>query len=241
MKVVKKILFAIATSLLVLSCATQKGPVPIRAQEAVLSPSPSMEYSIQPGDQLDVKFFYNPELNESITVRPDGRISLQLIDEVKAAGLKPSELDAELTKKYSQEIKQPLITVIVRSFTSQKVYVGGEVNNQGLVDLKDGMSPLHAVLNAGGFKDTANPSAALIIRKGTDNRPLPIRVNLKNALYGAEAGQLQPYDVVYVPKSFIAEANLFVSQYIEKLLLFKGFNFGVYYELDKVGTSPAVR
>ena len=62
-----------------------------------------LPYSIQPGDQLDIKFFYNPELNETVTVRPDGMISLQLVDEVKTAGLKPSELDELLTKKYEKD------------------------------------------------------------------------------------------------------------------------------------------
>ena len=74
-------------------------------------PQPLAQYIIQPGDQLDIKFFYNPELNESVTVRPDGKISLQLVDEVQAAGLEPAELDAKLTEAYSQELKKPMVTV----------------------------------------------------------------------------------------------------------------------------------
>jgi protein involved in polysaccharide export with SLBB domain len=227
-----------ATALLLVSCATPQPAMMEQPPASALSTQTPPEYVIQQGDQLDIKFFYNPELNESVTVRPDGMISLQLVDDIRAAGLRPAELDAEITNQYSRELKKPLVTVIVRSFTSQKVFVGGEVNGQGLIDLRPGMTPLQAVLNAGGFKDTANPTAAIIIRKGVDKRPMPIRVNLKDALFGGEVGQLQPYDVVYVPKSFIAEANLFVNQYIEKLLLFKGFNFGVFYEFDKENTTP---
>ena len=64
--------------------------------------SRSKPYVIQAGDELDIKFFYNPELNESVVVRPDGKISLQLIDEIQASGLQPSELDQKLTDLYSR-------------------------------------------------------------------------------------------------------------------------------------------
>lgn len=76
-------------------------------------------YLIQPYDQLDIKFFYTPELNETVTVRPDGKISLQLIDDVQAAGKSPSELDDMLTHEYAKNLKSPEITVIVRSFTGR--------------------------------------------------------------------------------------------------------------------------
>jgi polysaccharide export outer membrane protein len=218
------------------ACSTQQPATVSQMPAMTASPPPApSSYMIQAGDQLDIKFFYNPELNESVTVRPDGKISLQLIDEVQAAGRTPAELDQSLTKDYSKELKKPVVTVIVKSFTSQRIYVGGEVNRQGLMDLTAGMTPLQAVLNAGGFKETANPEAAIIIRKGPDNRPVPIRVDLKNALYGqgpGDAARLQPQDVVYVPKTFIAEANKFVNQYIENLLMFRGVSFGFSYDIN---------
>ena len=198
-------------------------------------------YSIQPGDQLDIKFFFNPELNETVFVRPDGKISLQLVDDVQAAGMAPLQLDEVLTRMYIKELKKPVITVIVKSFTGQRVYVGGEVENQRLVNLTAGMTPLQAVIDAGGFKETAKPEAVIVIRKGPEDKPIPLRVDLKQAVDGEiPAGdfQLQPYDIVYVPKSWIAEANKFVNQYIERLLLFKGasLGFGFSYQL-KDGTN----
>ena len=95
----------------------------------------NQEYQIQIGDALDIKFFYHPELNESVMVRPDGRISLQLVHEVQASGLTPEQLRQNLRKKYEPQISQPEIAVIVRSFTAQKVYVDGEVAKPGLVPL----------------------------------------------------------------------------------------------------------
>ena len=190
------------------------------------------------------RFFYNPELNETVTVRPDGKISLQLVDEIQAAGLAPTALDKVLTEKYAYELKKPDITVIVRSFSAQSVYVGGEVNRQGLIDLRAGMTPLQAVLNAGGFSETALPEGAIIIRKGPEKQPIPIPVDLTDALHGtgpAAMMQLQPYDVVYVPKSAIAKANKFVQQYIEDLLLFRGVSLGFSYELHAAPTTTKIK
>lgn len=225
------ILLSCVLLLALCACSTQRPATMVRLPAVAAATQQPREYLIQPGDQLDIKLFYNPELNESVTVRPDGKISLQLINEVQTAGLTPAQLDQYLTKEYALELKKPEVTVIVKSFTSQRVYVGGEVNRQGLVDLTAGMTPLQAVLNAGGFKETADPEAAIIIRKGPENKPVPIPVDLKEALYGGQVAQLQPYDVVYVPKTFIAEANKFVNQYIENLFLFRGVSLGFSYEL----------
>jgi len=207
-----------------------------KASELTTAPEPKIPrtYLIQPRDELDIKFFYNPELNETVTVRPDGKISLQLVDDLQAAGESPSQLDKMLTQAYARELKEPKITVIVRSFTGQQVFVGGEVNTQGVVEFTTGMTPLQAVINAGGFKETAKPEETIIIRKGQDNRPIPVRVDLENAYYGKNGAtpfQLKPFDIVYVPKSTIAKANKFVEQYIQKLLLFRGFSVNFGYEI----------
>jgi len=243
------------------ACASQQSNVAPEA--AALTASSSAEpapYIIQPGDQLDIKFFYNPEINETVTVRPDGKISLQLVDEVQAAGLRPSQLDDMLTKKYSYELKKPMITVIVKSsqlddmltkkysyelkkpmitvivksFEGQRIYVGGEVNRQGLIQLAGGMTPLQAILDAGGFKETAKPEGAIVIRKGPGNKPVPIKINLADAMQGKNSSAhflLQSSDIIYVPKTAIAKANKFVNQYIEDLLLFRGVSLGFSYEL----------
>ncbi len=193
------------------------------------------EYRIHPGDQMDIKFFFNPELNETVLVRPDGKISLQLIDDVQAAGLTATQLDEELTRRYAQELRKPAVTVIVRTFTGRQVYVGGEVGNPGLINLGLGMTALQAVINAGGFKDTARPGAVIVIRKGPDNRPMPVRVDLDQALDTESAEgdfPLQPQDIVYVPRTWIAQANLFVKQYIQDLILYRGISLGFGYQIN---------
>jgi polysaccharide export outer membrane protein len=236
MKTTKHVMLLILAAILLFvlaACATsQPAAAPAQAQmQAAQRPSP---YVINAGDQLDIKFFYNPELNEPVTVRPDGKISLQLIDEIQAAGLQPSQLDQKLTDLYSQELKKPVLTVIVRSFTGQRVYVGGEVNRQGLITLQPGLTALQAVFQSGGFMETAQPAETLIIRKGADNKPIPLRIDLSEVMAAGDPGvdyPLQPDDIVYVPKSAIATANKFVNQYIENLLLFRGVSLGFSYEL----------
>ena len=214
-------------------CASNQKAMKTYSQVPLPEPQNPPEYLIEPGDQLEIKFFYNNELNDTLTVRPDGRISLQLIADVQAAGRSPFQLDKLLTQMYAKELKDPSITVIVRSFTGQKIFVGGEVNDQGLFDFNTGMTPLRAIINAGGFKETAKLKDVLVIRKGEGNRPFPIRVDLAKELYGKNAGnifELKPFDIIYVPKTFIAKANKFVEQYVQKLLLFRGFSVSLGYD-----------
>ncbi len=199
----------------------------------VVSSTPLKEYLIQPGDQLDIKFFYNPELNDLVIVRPDGRISLQLASEVPAAGLTPAQLTAALEKSYAKELANPGITVIVRSFSSQRIYVDGEVNKPGMVALLGPLTVLQSIAEAGGLKDTAKTSQVLIIRKSKDNKPQAIEVNLddiRNAADGSENLLLAPYDVVYVPKSAVANINQFMDQYIRRNIPIPfGVTYGIGY------------
>ena len=222
---------------LITACSTTPA-VEKKVDLPMTPPAPTLQsYAIQPGDELDIKFFYNPELNETVVVRPDGMITLQLIDDVKVAGMSPSEVDAILTKKYSKDLRKPVLSVITRTFTAQRVFVGGEVVQPGLVSLAPGMHPVQAVFQAGGFRETAKPEAAIVIRKGEGNKPIPVLLDLNGAMYGVGQGasfELQPDDIVYVPKSTIAKVNKWVDEYIQGMLMFNGWSFGVAYELDKL-------
>ena len=238
MKVMRKetilVLAVFAISVLV-GCVSQSSNVKEVEPLTLAQVQAPVAYTIAPGDELDIKFFYNPELNETITVRPDGMISLQLIDEIRAAGLQPSDLDLQLTDLYSRELRKPVLTVIVRSFTRQRVYVGGEVSTPGLVELPAGMTALQAIFQSGGFRETADPSETLVIRKGPGDKLIPLRVDLAALMKaGDNAGdiQLQADDVVFVPKSAIANANKFIEQYVSGLLMFRGWSFGVSYRFN---------
>lgn len=204
------------------SCAPAvKNPSSEGYAEAQERPYPEREYKIQVGDQLDIKFFYKPELNEQVIVRPDGRISLQLVHEVIAAGLTPAELTTLLTEKYAAELEKPEITVIIRSFSAQRVYIDGEVNRPGLVNLAGFMTVLQSISQAGGLKETARIHEAIVIRRKADNTPYVMTVDLEKAIDGRDTSQdiaLMPLDIVYLPKSHIANINQWVDQYIRKML-----------------------
>lgn len=206
-----------------------------------LPPSPSAtlpevdgaDYLIQIGDQLDIKFFYNPTLNEQITVRPDGRISLQLIEEVSVAGMTPAALTKELVKRYSVELRQPQVTVIVRGFGAQRVFVDGEVGRPGMVSILGETSLLQAIAQAGGLKDTARDSEIIVIRRGEGTAPVARQLNLKKARDGSDAGQdisLAPFDIVFVPRSRMSNVNVWMDQYIRQNI---PIPFGLQYGLVK--------
>ncbi len=175
------------------------------------------EYRIQAGDQLSIKFFYNKELNEDVTVRPDGRISLQLIPEVMAAGQTPSGLAEALRELYSAELERPEIAVIVRSFSAHRVYVDGEVNRPGEIPLIGRLTVLQAIARAGGTTDDARLRSVLLIRRDPEGLPRVFNLNVRKARKRAMGDPvLMPFDIVYVPRTVIANVNSWVDHYIRR-------------------------
>ena len=177
------------------------------------------EYRIQVGDEIEVKSFYNPEINEKVTVRPDGRISVQLASDIPAAGKTPSELAGVLTQQYAAQFRQPEVTVILRTFAGQRIFVGGEVARPQTLELHGPMTALQAIAAAEGFRETAHTSQVILIRRDANLRPISTVMNLKDALNGHDPTQdtfLQPYDIVYVPKSKVANVNKWIDQVIRK-------------------------
>src|SRR3990172_661383 len=114
--------FLFSMTVLVASAGCRSAPI---APPAAAEQRPAPRLALGPGDAIDVKFFYVPELNESQTVRPDGLISLQLVGEVPVAGKTPEEVREELFRLYSPHVKRADVTVIVRSFRDRRIYVGG--------------------------------------------------------------------------------------------------------------------
>ena len=142
------------------------------------------DYYLRTGDILEIKFFTTPELDENVTIRPDGKISLQLIGDIRAEGLTGLELNKVLTKEYEKQLNNSSITVIVRSFEGQKIYVGGEVPSPRELTINGKLNALQAIFRAGGFTKFANKGEVVIISRGPDNKPVARKVNLKHALNG---------------------------------------------------------
>lgn len=181
---------------------------------------PLRAVTLSPGDEIEVRFRYWPELDETVTIRPDGKIALQLIDEVDAAGLSPEGLDARLTKLYEAQLKDPVLTVMVRGLFNQRIYVGGEVNEPGVIEFPERITVSEAIMEAGGFNlDSAKLDSVILIRFVNGRRYVK-KVNLKPLLKGemTEPVYLAERDIVYVPETRITKANRWVDQYINLLL-----------------------
>jgi len=179
-------------------------------------------YLIEEGDVLDVHFYLSPEFDDEITVRPDGKISLRMVGDIQAKGLTPATLSARLDDAYSHELRSPEATVHVKSTPSRQVYVDGQVTKPGAFMLEPEMSAQQAVALAGGITPEAAPTSALLIRRDLCGIATGIKFNLAKARHPDGIGQediaMLPGDIVYVPRSTIANVDLFVKQYIRDVL-----------------------
>ena len=203
-----------AGALLLAAAANASEPIPQQASSPTRPP-----YVIRAGDELTLKVFNHPELEETLQVRPDGKISVLLLDEVDADGLTVADLDDVLTAGYSMFIREPQVSVIVRSFSHHKVYVGGEVANPGAIELSGDLTALAVVIRAGGFKTTASTDSVILLRNDGKGNPIVAKLDLKAVVNDGELDVvLQPYDVVFVPMSGIAKVDKFVDQYMRQLL-----------------------
>jgi polysaccharide export outer membrane protein len=177
-------------------------------------------YRLGYADVIEIKFFYNPELNQELIVRPDGRITLPRLGDLFVVGLTPSQLDDIITAKYSEIIRDPDITVIVKEFASQIVYVLGEVNLPGGYDLAVNMTAIQSVALAGGLTPEANIGSVILIRAdGVEAQAK--RVDLKKAMQSGnliDDQLLQPFDIVYVPNHFIDKVDVFMEKYFHSFL-----------------------
>jgi protein involved in polysaccharide export with SLBB domain len=185
-----------------------------------MTPRPLPKVVIGPGDVLDVKFFDLPELNESQSVRPDGKITLQLVGDVDVAGKSPADITADLTKLFEPHLQKPKVTVLVRSLRSNRVFVGGEVRTPGSYDLSDGMTPLEAVILAGGFETRSARIDNVVLIRHSEGRRYGYTLNLKDAQSAAKSNDfyLEPYDIVWVPRTAISKVDQWVDQHINQII-----------------------
>jgi protein involved in polysaccharide export with SLBB domain len=188
---------------------------------AIQTAADQQTYHIQPGDHLAVSFYLSPEFNDEVPVGPDGRITLRLIGSIPAAGMTPSELAGQIDKDYLSELRSPDVAVIVKNMPGRQVYVQGQVNHPGAFPLEPGMTALQALADAGGVTQDAADSNVVLIRRDACGRPTGERLDLASAVDDPGKGEdaaLLPYDVLVVPRSRIANMDLFVQQYIRGLL-----------------------
>lgn len=192
------------------------------------APSSPPDISLSAGDEVEIKFFYTPQLNEIQTVRPDGKITLQLVGDVVAQGKAPAELRQKLLTLYSSHVKENLeVAVIVRSFLNRRVFVGGQVMTPSVIDIGGRLTALEAIMQAGGFDMRGAELRNIIVIRHKAGQRYGYSLNLKPMLKGGEIKPffLQPQDIVYVPRTEIVKAGQWVDQNINQIIPRTGFFF----------------
>lgn len=182
------------------AAADPPGAVPARPDLTVGAGTAVGSYVIGPSDLITVTVWKEPTLSGSMLVRPDGMISLPLLGDVQAAGMTPLELADQLTTKLKKYIQDPNVSVVLTQINSKKVYLLGEVEKKGPVDMTSGMTLLEAIASAGGLTDYANSKKIYILREqGGKQQKIPVQY--KRALKGDSESNLvlKPGDTIVVP------------------------------------------
>ena len=158
------------------------------------------EYRIGPEDVLQISVWKNDVMSRTVSVRPDGMISLPLLNDVQAAGLTPPELRLALIKRLTEYMPDPDVSVIVQDVRFFKVSVIGEVAKPGRFELKSRTTVLDVLAQAGGFKDFASRSKIVVLRpEGSTMKRLPFNYNKALSEAQTENFYLRPGDIVVVP------------------------------------------
>ena len=195
-------------------------PAPEEVMAQQRGPIERGDYRLMAGDTIHVKFPFHHARDQELPVRPDGKISLDVTGEIVAEGLTPLELAEIINERSSRFLKKPEAVVILTRIGDRRVYVGGEVNRPGFVVVQEGMTPLQAVMAVGGFRDTAQKKDVLYIARASSGDYNASRVDLDDVIRNGtpEVVRLSGNDIVFVPATRIANADLFVKQYIRDLL-----------------------
>jgi polysaccharide export outer membrane protein len=175
---------------------------------------------LSPGTEVQVRFYYTPELNELQTIAPDGTLSLALIGLIQAAGKTTPELTAELRSRYEPHLKQPEINVVIRSQPERSVVVGGFVMKPGLVPFVERLNLLEALLTAGGPDYSEANVRNVVVVRIEDGRRIARAFDMKPALTGkdSEPFWLRPRDIVLVPRTEMAELAQWVDTSINRMI-----------------------
>jgi len=183
---------------------TQVKPTPTSPENAASSPTgvtAPTDYVIGPDDVLQIVFWREKDLSSEVIVRPDGKISLSLLNDVQAAGLTPEQLRQQVTAAASRYVTDPSVTVVVKTINSRKVFVTGMVNKPGTYALNDQMTVLQMLAVAGGLGEFAKAEEIVVMRaEGGETKSY--KFNYKDVRRGKNLQQnitLRPGDTIVVP------------------------------------------
>lgn len=191
------------------------------------------EYVLAAGDQLEVTVRRVPEVSRTVVIRPDGYITLPLVDDVKAEGLTNEELKQKLTELFSKRLQNPEVTVIANITRSPMVYVAGDVTQAMAIPLRNAPTTIQAIAQAGGLRRSASAGNITIIRLTQDGFVRAIPVGSKGGgqpgPYIAMRGSLlEPDDIIFVPENGRSQVTRFLQDIVNQPLQSVTAALGIY-------------
>ena len=177
-------------------------------------------YRLQPSDGLMVHFFSYPDMDEQTVIGPDGHISLRLLNDIPIAGMTISEATRDLNEQYDKVLKHPAVSIEIKTYALQQVFVSGEVNAPGIIRSTIPLTASGAIAQAGGVKlATAAAHGALLLRRKPDGTIVYYKLAFHGDLPGGEGDPiLRTNDLIYVPRTAIAAVADFVQANITRII-----------------------
>lgn len=175
------------------------------------------QYTLYPGDQVDIVVSSAPELSRTLTVGPDGRVVMPMTQPVMAAGRTFEHVKQDISAQLGQQLRDPRIAISPRAYAPQQIFVGGEVGQQGTYALAGPVGAFEAIIMAGGMRPTAKTSQVAVLRRAPNGGMMMRAVNIKNGIKNIreynDNMQLRRGDIVFVPRSGIAEVGIWMQNF----------------------------
>ncbi len=183
-------------------------------------PAQSRRYQLKAGDRLAIQVLTDPDLSSAAEIQMDGRVTVPWAGTIQASGRTLPEVKAEIEDSLSVLLRYPMIALSIQAFGPSRVYVTGEVSVAGAYVIEAGQTVLGAIAAAGGLLPTANTQEVLLLRRTGETEAAVHRVNIQRVLKGADKFAdplVQHQDIIHVPRTLIADINLFVSQFFTQM------------------------
>jgi polysaccharide biosynthesis/export protein len=202
--------------LLLAGCGSPPAPPLASGAVAMGKPVLAPEHTLTAGDQFDIRFPFSPEFNDKVTVGEDGTVAPKLIGSVVVGGLTVPEATTRLTTLYAKKVRNPDLSLTVRAYAPEVLWVEGEVKKAGIIHSELPLTLARAIAEAGGAKTGAQTSDILVIRRDETGNVRAYQEALA-PVSGYADPVLKSFDVVYVPQSPIGSVNEFMAGYVKNL------------------------